>query len=171
MPFTPIHMGPGILIKALLQGGFSLMVFGWAQIVMDIQPLWVMLTGEGQLHGFSHTLIGAGLLGAFSMLSGKYLAEVGLRVLAIAKPDRPIVISWPVAAGSAFIGTSSHVWLDAIMHADVALLYPRSNRNDWLGMIGIDRLHLLCLVVGLVGAMVFFAVQWATQARKDDRSR
>jgi hypothetical protein len=39
MPFTPYHMGPGILIKALLQGSFSLMVFGWAQIVMDIQPL------------------------------------------------------------------------------------------------------------------------------------
>ena len=41
MPFTPFHMGPGILIKSLLQGAFSLMVFGWAQIVMDIQPLFV----------------------------------------------------------------------------------------------------------------------------------
>ncbi len=39
MPFTPFHMGPGLLIKAVLQGAFSLMVFGWAQIVMDIQPL------------------------------------------------------------------------------------------------------------------------------------
>ena len=42
MPFTPLHMGPGILIKSLLQGCFSLMVFGWTQIVMDIQPLLVM---------------------------------------------------------------------------------------------------------------------------------
>jgi hypothetical protein len=42
-------MGPGIFIKALLQGAFSLMVFGWAQIVMDIQPLVVMLTSEGHL--------------------------------------------------------------------------------------------------------------------------
>ncbi len=38
MPFTPIHMGSGILIKLMLQGSFSLMVFGWTQIVMDIQP-------------------------------------------------------------------------------------------------------------------------------------
>jgi hypothetical protein len=79
MPFTPIHMGPGILIKAALQGGFSLMVFGWAQIVMDVQPLWVMLTGDGQLHGFSHTLIGASLLVVFSLLTGKYLAECAFR--------------------------------------------------------------------------------------------
>ncbi len=51
MPFTPFHMGPGIVVKALLQGSFSLMVFGWAQIVMDIQPLFVLISGEGHLHG------------------------------------------------------------------------------------------------------------------------
>ena len=168
MPFTPIHMGPGVLIKAELQSGFSLIVFSWAQIVMDVQPLWVMLTGEGQLHGFSHTLIGASLLAVFSLLSGKYLAEIGLRIFGIAKPDSPIVISWPVAAGSAFIGTSSHVWLDAIMHSDVAPLYPMSTRNGWLGVISIAQLHLLCLISGLVGAAIFFAVQWAVKARKDD---
>jgi len=44
-------MGPGILVKSILQSSFSLMVFGWTQIVMDIQPLIVMITGEGHLHG------------------------------------------------------------------------------------------------------------------------
>jgi len=46
MPFTPFHLGPGIAIKAVMQGSFSLMVFGWAQIVMDVQPLVVMITGQ-----------------------------------------------------------------------------------------------------------------------------
>jgi len=58
MRFTPLHMGPGVLIKSMLQGSFSLMVFGWSQIVMDVQPLLVMITGDGHLHGFSHTIIG-----------------------------------------------------------------------------------------------------------------
>jgi hypothetical protein len=31
-------MGSGILFKALLQTSFSLMVFGWTQIVRDVQP-------------------------------------------------------------------------------------------------------------------------------------
>lgn len=43
-------MGPGVLVKALLQGGFSLMVFGWAQVVMDVQPLLMIVTGDGQLN-------------------------------------------------------------------------------------------------------------------------
>ena len=62
MPFTPFHMGPGIAIKALMGGSFSLMIFGWTQIVMDIQPLLVLISGEGHLHGFSHTYIGATLI-------------------------------------------------------------------------------------------------------------
>jgi hypothetical protein len=39
MPFTPLHMGPGIAIKAIARRRFSLMVFGWSQILMDLQPL------------------------------------------------------------------------------------------------------------------------------------
>ena len=35
MPFTPFHMGPGIAIKVLLKGCFSLMVFGWAQKIIQ----------------------------------------------------------------------------------------------------------------------------------------
>ena len=78
MPFTPLHMGPGILIKSLLQGSFSLMVFGWTQIVMDIQPLLVIISGEGHMHGFTHTFVGATLIALFSALSGKYLSEWAL---------------------------------------------------------------------------------------------
>jgi len=55
VPFTPFHMGPGLLLKALLRGGFSLMVFGWAQIVIDVEPLVVLLTGGARLHGFTHS--------------------------------------------------------------------------------------------------------------------
>jgi len=54
------------------------MVFGWAQIVMDIQPLVVILTGEGHLHGFSHTYVGAALLAVVAAVTGKYLSEIGL---------------------------------------------------------------------------------------------
>ncbi|MGL4407610.1 MAG: hypothetical protein ACRCTU_04375, partial [Zoogloea sp.] len=87
MPFTPFHMGPGIFVKAILQSSFSLMVFGWTQIVMDIQPLIVMLSGQGHLHGFTHTYIGATLIAVFSAISGKYLSELGLKLLNIPIPN------------------------------------------------------------------------------------
>lgn len=163
MPFTPLHMGPGILIKALLQGSFSLMVFGWAQIVMDLQPLFVLLTGEGHLHGFSHTYVGATLIAIFSALSGKYLSEFGLQFLGIAKKNNPIQISWWIAFGSAFIGTFSHVALDSIMHSDVEPFYPLSPANDLLGLISVDVLHQFCIYSTLVGGAVYYSVLYVTK--------
>ena len=155
MPFTPFHMGPGLLVKALLQGSFSLMVFGWAQIIMDIQPLVVLLTGEGHLHGFSHTYIGATLIGIGSALTGKYVAEFGLRFIGQA---RYLPISWPVAITSAFIGSFSHVLLDSVMHADVEPFSPFMLNNPFLGFLSVEALHKLCLYSGLLGVGLYFAV-------------
>ena len=76
MPFTPYHMGPGILIKSILRGSFSLMVFGWAQIVMDLQPLVAILTGEGKWHGWTHTFLAALVLGAASAVTGGWTGSV-----------------------------------------------------------------------------------------------
>lgn len=159
MPFTPLHMGPGIAAKAVLQGSFSLMVFGWAQIVMDIQPLVVILTGEGQLHGFTHTYVGATLLAVFSAVTGKYLSEFGLRLM-FRDTTRLIPIRWRVVFVSAFIGTVSHVVLDSIMHLDIEPYYPLSAANHLQGMISISALHQLCIYSGLAGAVIYFVVSY-----------
>ncbi len=160
MPFTPYHMGPGILIKAVLQGSFSLMVFGWAQIIMDLQPLVVLITGKGHLHGFSHTYFGASLLAIFAAITGKYLSELGLFILRLSKKPNQIKIAWWVVFLSAFIGTFSHVLIDSIMHADIVPFFPFSSENKILGLVSIDRLHKLCLYSGIFGAGLYFLVQF-----------
>lgn len=159
MPFTPLHMGPGILIKSVLQGSFSLMVFGWAQIVMDLQPLFVLITGEGHLHGFSHTYIGATLLAIISALSGKYLSEFALIRVGIATKLDPVQINWWVVFISAFIGTYTHVAIDSIMHGDIEPFYPVSQVNNLLNLISVGELHQYCIYSGLVGAAIYYSVQ------------
>ena len=170
MPFTPIHMGPGILIKALLQGSFSLMVFGWTQIVMDIQPLIVIITGEGHLHGFTHTYVGATILAVLSALSGKYLSQLGLKIIAYSK-HQPVVITFKVAFISAFIGSFSHVYLDSIMHHDVQPLYPFTLINHSLGLVSIATLHKTCLYSGLFGAVLFYVISWHRKEFNKDNSQ
>lgn len=160
MPFTPIHIGPGILIKSILQGSFSLMVFGWTQIVMDIQPLIVLISGEGHLHGFTHTYVGAILIAIFAALTGKYLSEFGLKILYISEGDNPISIVWWVVFLSAFIGSLSHVLLDSIMHLDVEPFFPFTLDNQFLGLISVSMLHKVCLYSGLVGAAIYYGINW-----------
>ena len=166
MPFTPFHMGIGIFTKAILQSSFSLMVFGWAQIVMDLQPLLVMITGHGHLHGFSHTYLGASLIAILSALSGKYLSEFGLRLLGISKRENPIKIAWWVVFLSAFIGTFSHVFLDSIMHADVQPYYPVSLYNSLWGIISVSMLHKICIYSGLIGTAIYYLVLYRQKVKK-----
>lgn len=157
MPFTPLHMGPGLILKSLMQSAFSLMVFGWCQILMDVQPLLVMITGEGHLHGFSHTFVGATLIATAAAVSGKYLGQFGLKVLAI-DPDGRAKISWWTAALSAAIGAYSHVLLDAVMHWDVEPFYPFSEDNPWLHIISVDQLQWFCLATAVLGAALYFLI-------------
>lgn len=164
MPFTPLHMGPGICIKAVLQGSFSLMVFGWTQIVMDIQPLIVLITGEGHLHGFSHTYIGATLLAIISALTGKHLSEIGLFILGV--NQEKVNINWLVTFISAFIGSYSHVAIDSIMHSDIQPLFPITNSNYLLEIIPVSLLHKICIYSGIIGGIMYFAINWACKNLK-----
>lgn len=167
MPFTPIHMGPGIAIKALLQGSFSLMVFGWSQILMDIQPLIGLLTNQARLHGFSHTYIGALLIAGLAIVTGKGLSEWGLRWLEIGKHNS-LVITWKIAAFSALIGTFSHVLIDSLMHRDMTPWSPLSDNNSLLGWVSIDQLHSFCWWLGGIGALIYLAVRiWVSRTREN----
>jgi membrane-bound metal-dependent hydrolase YbcI (DUF457 family) len=138
-----------------MQSAFSLMVFGWSQILIDIQPLVVLLTQKGELHGFSHTYLGATLIAIVSALTGKYFGEIGLRIIdmSIYNP-----INWRVAIVSAFIGTYSHVFIDSIMHSDIEPFAPFTTSSQFLGMVSIPTLHILCVVSGVIGGAGFYLV-------------
>lgn len=155
MPVTPLHMGPGILLKALLPSRFSLMVLGWAQIVMDLQPLLAMLTGQGELHGLSHTGIGTGLLAVVAALSGKCLGELGLHLVG---PRRPLPIRWAAAWLGAGIGTASHVLLNSLVHADIRPWAPFSAANGLLGRVSWGTVEWLCLASGALGGALYLVV-------------
>jgi len=157
-------MGLGIVIKLLLQGSFSLMVFGWTQIIMDLQPLFVLISGEGHLHGFSHTYVGASLLAVFSAVTGKHLSEWGLRYLGIPGYSA-IQIAWWVVFASAFIGSFSHVALDSLMHPDIQPLFPFLDTNALLGIISISTLYKICIYSGLIGGVLYLGTR-AVLAKK-----
>ena len=156
MPFTPLHMGPGLAVKACMQSAFSLMVFGWTQILIDIQPLVVMITGKGELHGFSHTYIGATFIAIVSAPTGKYFGEIGLRVFRMPEYNP---IGWRVAIVSAFIGGYSHVFIDSIMHSDITPFSPFSDKSIVYGVVNIDALHILCIVSAVVGGVGFYMIE------------
>ena len=164
MPFTPFHMGPGIAIKAGGGRHFSLMVFGFSQVAIDIEPLVRIMREDPVLHGFTHTYLGATLIAALCVVVGRPVCQFLLNFWKLDSPSRfsnwlrgPERISWLAATTGAFIGTYSHVFFDSIMHWDMHPLRPFLDGNALLHVISVNALHVLCVLSALVGALLLFA--------------
>lgn len=48
MPFTPFHLGPAAALKIVLPTSFSFTVFGFTQVLIDIEPLAMRGIGDGR---------------------------------------------------------------------------------------------------------------------------
>lgn len=151
MPFTPLHLGPGAAMKAIGGRHFSFMVFGGAQVLMDIEPLVGILRGSAVLHGYTHTLAGALAIGLVAGAIGRPISERVLRWLRIAHEP----FTWTASFAGALLGTFSHIVLDGLMHSDMRPWWPFSDENTILHAVPLDTLHAGCLIAGVVGAIVY----------------
>lgn len=118
MPFTPFHLGVGVLAKAVAGKRFSFAVFAGAQVLMDIEPGVKMLADiGGPLHGPSHTIAGALLLA----IAVTFLAEAWKHYGPAEYVRRLGDLRFDTIVVSAVFGTLSHIALDAMMHVDMGL--------------------------------------------------
>lgn len=164
MPFTPLHMGPGALLKAALGRRFSLIGFGVSQVVIDLEPLLRMLCNDAVLHGPSHTLVGALVVALVSLPLTEWLyprlatfwnPQADFHHLHFARmAENP---ARTALATGCLVGGLSHVLIDGVMHADLQPLWPFTATQPWYGLIEIDQLHLICLLSGVTG-LVWLAV-------------
>jgi hypothetical protein len=159
-------MGPGLLVKAVMQGYFSLIIFGWAQVLMDIQPLLAIMTGKGRVHGFSHTYIGAVLIAVIAVVTGKWIYHWCMRLMEKDfSPYQKQLFNIParlnvaISISSALIGTLSHVLLDSVMHPDVEPFFPLDTQNHLAFVLSIGALYRLCVYSAAVGVIVYFCVR------------
>jgi membrane-bound metal-dependent hydrolase YbcI (DUF457 family) len=151
MPFTPFHFGPGALAHSAAPRHISFLAFCGGNVLVDVEPLYFMLTHQHPIHRFFHTYVGATVAAAivvalFSLarkLVPRLLDKFGLCTLSV----RSVTLG-------AILGTYSHVLLDSLMHADMEPFAPFSDANPLLGAVFLNTLHGFCLVAGVVGAVV-----------------
>lgn len=167
MPITPLHFGPGVLIKSVSPKKVSMAMFVFVNIAIDLEPVtWYLLTGD-PAHAYLHTYLGATLLALLCAVLGRKPCEKAIafwnsRLSTMqsrwlgASPE----ITVSVALFSAIVGTWSHIFLDSIMHADIRPFWPLSEENDLRGMLPVEYLHLLCIVWGVWGLLRLLTARW-----------
>ncbi len=163
MPFTPLHLGPGVALKSIIRSRMSLFFFVLVQILIDLETFFYMMQGAWPIHRFAHTLPGSTAVAFLALLAGLPIYR-WVRGLSLGtgrfQEARDFLCKENTTLTSAIsgvlIGAWSHVLLDSVMHSDVKPLAPFMEGNGLLYAISIDHLHLLCIVSGMAGMLLLF---------------
>lgn len=163
MPFTPFHFGPGAVIHSLAPEQVSFIAFCSANVLIDIEPLYYMVTKQYPLHRFFHTYIGATIITVVTALILLAALKLSSRI------KLPNLFEWqslnarPIWLGAA-VGSYSHIVLDSVMHADIVPLSPFSEVNALYQFIPLGKLHLFCLFAALA-ALVILGIRRLLEAK------
>ncbi len=156
MPFTPLHLGIAMPLKAIAYKHFSLRVFGFTQITMDIEPLIRIIRQDDILHGITHTYLVSTFVALISVIFLQKFLYFTNKIPYINSFSLFKTIDWKVALMSGLTGVYSHVFLDSIMHVDIQPWYPFSLENNLLYFISVSWLHAFCIGLGIAGTFALF---------------
>jgi hypothetical protein len=152
MPFTPFHLGPGLLLGVLLYRHLDLGTVLAASMAVDLRTVLVF-SGvlDGPLHGALHTFALAPATG-IAAGAALYIARERLRpVYEAFRLDASD--SWNQYALAGVAGSWSHVLLDSFLYGDMSLVV--FGRNPFLGALGALEVYGLCAAGFLAGAALF----------------
>jgi len=165
MPFTPFHFGPGALMHAVAPRQISFLAFCGANVLIDTEPLYFMLTGQEPLHRFFHTYVGATLVMAATVALFLMALRLGAR-LRLPDPFGWQALTQRAVLGGAVAGGYSHIVLDSVMHADIRPWAPFSAANALYGWMSIDALQTLCFACAAVAALILALRRWRLERQK-----
>lgn len=158
MPITPFHFGPGALIKCIAPGRVSWTVFALANVLIDLEPIGLFFLTGDPAHPWLHTPPGAVAVAVLAATAGRRLCEWFLRAwnrqLSPAQArwlGAPAQIGRAAAWTGAFLGTLSHILIDAVMHVDVRPFWPLSAANPMQGWVSVEMLQWGCVAAGVLG--------------------
>jgi len=170
MPLTPLHLGPGLLIGLLLLSYIDFPTFLVASIIVDVEPILILVLGLGYpLHRFLHSFLGGTLVALVLAVVMCKAREPLSPLLSSLKLEQRV--SFRSILLASLLGDYIHILLDSRTHEDVQPFYPLSF-NPFLGQSSMRELEVYVLCVwcfiaaaGAYGARLFLAWRKQGQAR------
>jgi hypothetical protein len=153
MPFTPIHFGPNILLGLPLYRRVDFVALVLVSVVVDIEPLVVMLLDlDYPLHGYCHTLLIGSLIGLLVGLILYAFRTTVTKILARLKlAHSPTLLR---SAISGVVGAWLHVLYDAPIYQDIRPFFPIDS-NPMLGVIDKPTAYAAGLAAAAAATMCY----------------
>jgi membrane-bound metal-dependent hydrolase YbcI (DUF457 family) len=153
MPFTPFHFGPSALISLPLRRWVDIPVFVLANVVIDLEPLAVMVFQlDYPLHGYFHTFLFGGILGLLWGLAAYPLKPIWRFLMGLVglsyQPTLPKMML------SGMLGIWLHVFIDAFLYQEMNPFCPIKG-NPLHIAFRYSRVYSIC-EASLIAAVVIF---------------
>lgn len=166
MPFTPLHLGPALILGYFLKSRIHWPTLIVTSVVVDLEPLLVILLDLSNypIHGYLHTFASAVFLGSLASLImwllRNHLNNL-LKRLALMTETNYSLSSY-VTAGIG--GWVFHVLLDSPLYSDIKPLYPLSV-NPFYSPGLIEVIASLCFYSTLLGFFIYLRHYYITQTQ------
>lgn len=154
MPITPLHFGPAATLAIPLQKYIDLPAFLLANVIVDVEPLYVMLSGTHYpLHGYIHTLLFGGLAGAllgFAIFLSFHTWYSNMKRLHL-----PYSGNLMKSVLSGVFGAWMHVLTDSIIYKEMNPFYPIAG-NPLYDLLSKSQLYYICLILFAPAVVLYF---------------
>lgn len=168
MPFTPFHLGPALCLGIPLRNYIHVPTFILANVILDIEPLIVMLLRlPYPLHGYLHTFVAAVGIGlVFGLIM--FFLERSMHPLykrLLLESQATLKKSQFLSAG--VLGTILHVLFDAPLYYDIKPFYPLTVNplSSWTSYSEIYSLSAWMGILGIIFCSLL--IVWTLRARKN----
>ena len=153
MPFTPYHLGPGLLLGVVLFPFVDISTMMIASVILDLEPLAVILLGfPSPLHGFFHSYLGATLVAIVLSFVIWPMRKTLNSIVSLFGLKQESSLRHILPAS--FIGVYSHVFLDSFIYSEMNPFFPLIG-NPFIGILMVSDVYNCCIYLGLLGLGVF----------------
>ena len=161
MPFTPFHFGPSSCGALLLRKYIDFPVFVLANVIVDVEPLLVMVFNFNYpLHGYCHTLFFGSLFGIL-VTPFFYLVRGGLKK-AMTYLRLPYETNYRKVMISVILGIWLHVLLDAFLYPDIRPFFPLAD-NPLYGKLGYSKVYAMCAIFFVPAFILYRRIRLKTE--------
>ena len=155
MPFTPFHLGPGLVIGIVFRRWVNLAAILVASVIVDIRATYCFFTGCYPLHGPFHTFLGATIL-AFGVIIGIYVFRNQLEQISNNFNIEQDYTLQSIVIG-ALLGVWIHIILDAFLYPEMTPFWPAPG-NPLVGMFDTITVYSLCIAGFVIGCLIYIYI-------------
>lgn len=164
MPFTPYHLGPASLAGLMLSGILDLPALLIASVIIDIEPLGVLVFNlDYPMHGFFHSFLGGSLAAGLTAVAVNLLKGDIRKLMVPLKLDQDS--SFKKIFWTSLFGVYFHVLLDSPLYVDMSPFYPYGS-NPFYGLFSPGQIYLASGFSFLIAIGVYLAGPLVPHARK-----